>query len=91
MSDKPAPTFHDLLAAKAAADVALVEAEQAILTELLAAKDAYRDDPSDDNRERRRLAVENVRALRAVQRADRPTDRHTVGGDAFLSPEQNEG
>lgn len=81
--------FHELLAAKNAADAALLDAEASVLAELVAAKDAYREDPTSANRERKAAAIESVVALRALQRAGR--EAHAVGGDAFLSPEQNQG
>jgi hypothetical protein len=80
--------FRDLLARQREANQALAEAEQVVLDKLVAAKEAHRADPTPETLERKRQAVEDVQALRAIQRADRPADQHTVGGDAFLSPEQ---
>lgn len=82
----------DLVANLAAARDALVEAERLATEELIAAKAAYRDDPNPDTRERKVAAVEDIQALRAAVRADRPAGPGAqVGGDAYLSPEQNEG
>lgn len=59
------------------------EAEEAAVEELVAAKDAYRDDPSPDNKARRQAAITAVSAIRAEERS-RP-GRHMVAGDAFIS------
>ncbi len=60
-----------LLADKAAADAALAGHEERLLAELVAAKEAYRYDPSDDNGEAKRSAAQRLRAYRQVTRADR--------------------
>jgi hypothetical protein len=78
-----------LISAKQAADTKLAAAESDLLTELVAAKDAHRAAPAAQTRARKTKAVAAVVAYRAAVRADR--DRHAVAGDAFLSPEQNEG
>ena len=80
--------LEDLLAAKQAADEALVQAEGELLAELVEAKDAAREDPSEENRERKRVAVAAIQQYRAVTREGR--DSHAVGGDAFLTPEHTE-
>jgi hypothetical protein len=59
------------------------EAEEAAVEELVAAKDAYRADPSAENKARRAAAVEAVSAVRAEERS-RP-GRQMVAGDAFIS------
>lgn len=81
-------SFADLLAAKRAADAALAAEETQLLAELLAAKDAHRQNRSQRNRERKAAAVAAIRAVRAESRRGRTG---LVGGDAFLSPVQNEG
>jgi hypothetical protein len=63
--------IEKLLADKAAADAALAGHEERLLAELAAAKETYRDDPSDDNGEAKRAAAERLRAYRQVTRADR--------------------
>lgn len=55
--------------------------EDAAVAELVAAKDAYRTDPSDANRDRKAAAVAAVQALRAAERADRTGVQ--VCGDAY--------
>lgn len=57
------------------------EREEAAVAELVAAKDAYRADPSGENRARKVAAVEAVRAIRAEER----TDAVRIGGDAFVT------
>ncbi len=90
-----ADTSHDieaLLRQVAEAKAALLQAETEATEELIHAKDAYRADPSDENRERKAAAVERIQALRRAVRADReqsPGGR--LGGDVFLSPVQNDG
>lgn len=57
------------------------EREEAAVEELVAAKAAYAEDPSDENRERKAAAVEAVQAVRAEERANR---KHIgIAGDAF--------
>jgi DNA-binding FadR family transcriptional regulator len=80
--------FNDLLAAKRAADEALADFEATLIAELVQAKDAHRKSPTDTTRQAKAAAVANIQAHRALLRATR-TD--LVGGDAFVSPEQNEG
>lgn len=81
--------FEELVAARTAAEEALEQAGQELLDELVAAKDAYRADPTEANRERKAAAVAAVQEYRAVTREGR--DRHGVGGDAFVMPEQRDG
>lgn len=50
--------------------------------DLLAAKEAYRDDPSPENRERHRAASEAMADARAQTRPAAPV----VGGDAETAP-----
>ncbi len=86
------PDFEALLKALAEAKAALLAAEAEATEELINAKAAYREDPSEGNRDRKARAVENIQALRAMVRADRSREPGaTLGGDVFLSPEQNEG
>jgi len=86
------PDFEALLRALAEAKAALLAAEAEATTELIHAKTAYREDPSEENRDRKARAVENIRALRVMVRADRAKGPGAeLGGDVFLSPEQNEG
>lgn len=81
--------IEDLLAARAAADTALQDAELAAAGVLLSAATAYRDDRNRENWAAYKAAQVELVALRQAIKADR--DGVTVGGDAFLSPEQNEG
>lgn len=81
-----------LAAAKREADAALADAEAAMYAKLVDAKEAYRASPNVRTRAARDAAVAEVQAYRAAQRADRPAGSGgSVGGDAYLSPEQNEG
>lgn len=57
-----------------------VRSENDLLAELTAAKQAYRDDPTDENRERKATAVDAVRAHRMQARAGRT--RPAITGDA---------
>lgn len=57
------------------------EAEEAVLGELVAAKDAYREDQSEPNRVRRAAAVA---AVQAVRNAERGRSRKMTG-DTFVS------
>lgn len=59
------------------------EAEEAAVVELVAAKDAYRADPSPDNKTRRDAAIAAVGAIRTEERSH--PGRHMVAGDAFIS------
>jgi len=59
------------------------EAEEAAVVELVAAKDAFRADPSDANRERKAAAVAAVQAVRFEERANRTGIR--LAGDAFVN------
>ena len=59
------------------------EAEEEAGAELIAAKDAYREDPSEENRVRRAAASEAVRTVRLAERS-RP-GRQTIAGDAFTT------
>jgi len=81
--------LQDLLANRRAAEDALAAAEGDLLADLVAAKDAHRANPTQDSRARKAAAVEAVQEYRAATRAGR--SGHGVGGDAFLSHEQNEG
>lgn len=74
--------FEGLLAAKAAADAALADAESALLGELATAKAAHREAPTPDTKARKDSAVGEVQAYRAVTRQGR--DSHAVGGDAYV-------
>lgn len=76
-------TLQDLIAQKEAADAALREAEEGLLAELVAAKEAFRADPSPENLARKEAAVDAIRAYRGVVRAERGA-RHQVAGDAFV-------
>jgi membrane protein involved in colicin uptake len=78
-----------LIAQRAALDAAIGGAHDDALNELVAAKDAYRTDPSETNRARKAAAVAAVQLVRAHLREGRTAPQ--VGGDAFLSPTQNEG
>ncbi len=59
------------------------EREEAALAELVAAKDAYRDDPSEGNRNRKANAVTAVQDIRAEERDGR--DTHGLAGDAYVT------
>ncbi len=59
------------------------EREDEAVVELVAAKDAYRDDPSEANRQRKADAVAAVQALRFEERANRTGIR--VAGDAYVT------
>lgn len=61
---------------------AYAQREDEAVAELVAAKDAYRSDPSPMARARRDAAVAKVQACRAEEREAR-RDKVTVGGDAF--------
>ena len=74
-----------LLAAKEEADRQLAEAHEGLIAELVAAKDAYRADPTPENRERKDAAVSAVVKYRAVIREGRTT--HDVVGDAVAALE----
>jgi hypothetical protein len=54
--------------------------ETAAVDQLVAAKDAYREDPSDENRKARDAAVKKVQKIRAEEREGRTG--LSVGGDA---------
>jgi hypothetical protein len=54
--------------------------ETAAVDQLVAAKDAYRKDPSEENRKARDAAVKKVQKIRAEQREGRAG--LIVGGDA---------
>lgn len=72
-----------LIAQRAALDEAIGGAHDDALAELVAAKAAYRADPSEANRARKAAAVTAVQQVRAHLREGRTTTQ--VGGDAFLS------
>lgn len=59
------------------------EAEEEAVEELVTAKDAYRADPTDNNKRRRDDAVAKVQAVRSAERANRSGVR--VGGDAYVT------
>ena len=65
------------------------EAEEAACEDLVAAKDAYRDDPSEENKVLKAAAVEAVQLVRAEERLKRvdSTGRPLLrlGGDAYPS------
>jgi hypothetical protein len=73
--------FTSLLTDLADAKAALLDAETRATEKLIAAKAAYRDNPTDANRARKAAAVEHIQALRAAVRADRTGT--TVAGDAY--------
>lgn len=54
--------------------------EKAAVDQLIAAKDAFREDPSEKNRKARDKAVAAVQKIRNEDRADRTG---LIGGDAF--------
>lgn len=81
--------YTDLVAAKRAADEALAAAEADLLAELVAAKDAHRAKPTAKTRERKAAAVAAIQEVRAQARRGRTGN--AVGGDVFLSPDQNGG
>lgn len=58
--------------------------EESACVELVAAKDAYREDPSAGNRTRRDEAIARVRDIRAAERSNRG-DGHRIAGDAFVT------
>lgn len=91
--DRAGPGRHPdpraLVAALADAKAALEAAEADATGELIAAKLAYRDDPSEGNRWRKAEAVEVIREIRAAVRADRPGIQ--VGGDAYTDDETTGG
>lgn len=58
------------------------ELEDAAGVELVAAKAAYWEAPTEANRQRRDAAVANIQAIRREERTSRPA--RTVAGDAFM-------
>lgn len=84
MKDKD---FERLRAAKEKADAALSGMGDQLAEELRAAKEAYREDKSEENRERFKAAKDQVVAYRQMDRAGRPGIG--VGGDAYV--DGNEG
>lgn len=58
------------------------EREDEAGVELVAAKDAYRDDPSENNRLRRDRAVAEIQQIRRDKRAGRGM---AIAGDAFVN------
>lgn len=78
----PRPDVAALVADLATAKAALEQAEADATDELIAAKQAYRDDPTGENRRRKAAAVEHIQEIRAAVRADRPTQ---IGGDAYVT------
>lgn len=58
--------------------------EDAAVEELVAAKDAYRTDPTPAARNRRDVAVAAVQNLRAQERETR-RDKYRIGGDAYVA------
>lgn len=75
--------FDDLMAAKRAADEALAGAHDDLASELIAAKDAHRENPTDETRVAKGEAVAAMQAFRAVTREGRAGVG--VGGDATKS------
>lgn len=63
--------------------LAYAQLEDEGVRELIAAKDAYRADPSEANRARKAAAVDYVQSLRTEER-DQP-GRMRISGDAFTS------
>lgn len=61
--------------------LAAAETEEALAADLLAAKQAYGDDPNPETRQAKQDAALALRAHRAETR----TEGTTVGGDAFVS------
>jgi hypothetical protein len=55
--------------------------ETAAVDQLVAAKDAHRKDPSEENRKAKDKAVAKVQKIRAEEREDRD---FAVGGDAYI-------
>lgn len=78
------PDYEGLLTALAEAKAALLQAETEATEELIAAKDAYRENPNEETRARKAAAVEQIQALRAILRANRPKGVQ-VGGDAYIT------
>lgn len=74
-----------LLSAKAAAEQALAEHEKSLLAELVAAKDAARDDATPANRARKREAVEAINRYRNAVRSAREAER-AGGASVEISP-----
>lgn len=60
--------------------------EAELLAELTEAKAAYRDDRTEDNRERKATAVDAIRSHRIATRSDRGAP--TIGGDAYLTGQE---
>jgi hypothetical protein len=56
--------------------------EETAVGELVAAKEAYREDPTPENRARRDAAVTAVQAIRAEERSQ--PGRSMVAGDAYV-------
>lgn len=76
--------LDDLIAAKAAADAALASAEDGARRRLLAAKEALRDNPDDEDAKAEKAeAVAEMQAVRGVLREGRQVT--AVGGDAVAS------
>lgn len=59
------------------------EREDSACADLVDAKDAYREEPTEENRQWRDQCVDYVLSIRAEERADRR--RLFIGGDAFVS------
>lgn len=78
-----------LIAQRAALDDQITAAHDDALAELVAAKEAFRADPSEANRYRKAAAVGAVQRLRGHLRVGRTTTQ--VGGDAFVSNPSSEG
>lgn len=81
--------YTDLAKAAKKANEALAKAEDDLRWELVLAKEAYRNNPTDENRARKAAAVTAIQEARAIARKGRTGN--AVGGDAFVSPEQNGG
>lgn len=78
-----------LIAQRAALDDQITAAHDDALAELVAAKEAFRADPSEANRYRKAAAVGAIQRLRLHLRAGRTSTQ--VGGDAFVSNPSSEG
>jgi len=72
-----------LLEQRAALDAQITDAHVQALSELIDAKDAYRADPTEENRLRKAAAGATIQQLRAHLRAGRTAP--AVAGDAFIS------
>ncbi len=69
---------------RAEADDIEAEAFATLKADLLAAKAAYADDPSEENKAAKNDAALKLRAARAASRPETPA----VGGDAYVIPDE---